>query len=164
MKKLSCLFNINKNKKDLKLMKNQQTLPIRIIIMVNRVTAPKGLEGYQKISSKKTISANKKTAHYEETYEKKLSVIYRIAIGALALVATLTILPYCLKRDKVTSWWKQAITGIDQKIIHFDNPVKTNRIRFKEARARSFDKDQKPEDVGDTSSAIFKNLRTAAAG
>lgn len=102
------------------------------------------------------------------TYEKELSFIYRVFIGVIAFLSTITIIPYYLYEEKVVDFRRQAVYGVDQKIVYVKNHKKNedllpdhkmNAVRFGQARAREFDKDCAPNEISETS-IVLENFES----
>jgi hypothetical protein len=84
------------------------------------------------------------------------SKIYCFALGFFAVLATVLILPRCACNETVKRWWTIATTGVERKIVYRSLPKPSDRqVRFGEARARHFDKDEPPKNVGDIPSFQF---------
>lgn len=97
---------------------------------------------YQRKGSQKDVEYEGIIYRKKIIYEKKLNIAYRITFVVLALLSVLTIIPCYLNCEKIALRWRQAITGVDQKIV-----LISKRVRFKEQRCRVFDKDKPADDV-----------------
>jgi hypothetical protein len=118
---------------------------------------------YKAIRVEHNVMYEETTYALKITYEKKLSVIYRLAIGILAVLAMATLVPFLLRSALVLKSLKQAVRGVDQKIVFIknspnpeiiDHPVE-RQVRWKEMRVREFRKMDAPVAVGDTDSFVL---------
>lgn len=133
-----------------------------LIIKNNSENPYKNLCEYKEISTVKNVGYNGQIYDKEMTYVKKLTTIHRIALGVMAFIACLTILPYYFLSDKVTIWWQQAKSGTDEKIVLIkDCPPK--QVQFGAVRGRLFDKEKPTIDVQDQTSIVFEQIENQEA-
>ncbi|MBA3721230.1 MAG: hypothetical protein H0W88_02375 [Parachlamydiaceae bacterium] len=138
-----------------------------LIIKSSSANPYKHSNEYQQKTSEKDFEYNGEIYHKKITYEKTLNTIYCIAIGALALLSTLTIVPYYYDSQTVKMWWQQAVSGIDRKIVLIKEKNE-KQVRFDQVRGRCFDKENPPADIQNILSIELKdknqkNLTNAGA-
>jgi hypothetical protein len=72
---------------------------------------------YTKIATEMRVEYRGKIYHKKITYEKKLNTLHRLAVGLLAFLEILAIVPFFFHSKQVSLWWKQAFSGIDRRVV-----------------------------------------------
>lgn len=108
-------------------------------------------------------------------------IAHRIALGILAFLATISLLPLCFTPKKIIGLWKKSVNGTDQKVDQIVNRAqiadqkptvsvdciqdlpralnkasasviqKPKKLRFGDVRAREFDKTESPNEIAQQS-------------
>jgi len=130
---------------------------------------------YQKKSTAAEVNYQGTIYCKQITYEKQISLCCRIVRVALCALAAVTLIPLCFSTSLISKWWNQAMSGVDQKVVLIKNRMQTPppsnipcaddlepHVRFQDARARLFAKEDAPAEIADASSFNLENLDSAS--
>lgn len=112
---------------------------------------------YVKKTSENNVNYQGKIYETKIIYEKNISVINRLVTGVLALYATVTIIPYLLNSVRVSTWWQQALSGVDRKIVLIEKKTPEKHVHFGKVRARCFNKNEPPAAIRNIPSIELKD-------
>jgi len=118
-----------------------------LIIDSSRLDPYKNSNEYDKKSIEKDVKHEGTFYHKKITYEKKFDAISRIGLAALAILATLSIIPYFRNPQKVAMLWQQATTGVDRKFVLIKESSPKKNVNFGKVQVRMFDKEQAPNEI-----------------
>lgn len=125
---------------------------------------------YQQIDKTLNFSYNGKK-YTKIVYGMDLNPIYRLAVGCLAILCYIPTI--CCNLKGVSIMWKQAVSGIDKKVVLIENKTKKKepeakkeepkgedgkKVQFKEVRAREFKKGEATKAVQDMESIELKKF------
>lgn len=147
-----------------------------ITIVDSKTSIPNSIQnGYQPKSIHEDVTYNGVIYSKRILFEKKIDIIHRLGIAIVAFITTITVIPLLIKPSLVLTYWKQAIYGVDQKVVFIRLDGMQNidvkeikdkkqedhlKVHFGEVRGRFFHKDQPPAEIHDLNSVVLGKINT----